>query len=88
MKGIIGLVKYIEKNRVWREGISQITASPDGNLVLTPSSGQEKFIFGFPDRWKEKFKRIEEYYKFIAPTEKGKTYTTINVRYKGQIICK
>ena len=49
---------------------------------------EEKFIFGFPEKWEEKFKRIEKYYKYIASREEGKKYSTVNVRYKGQIICR
>lgn len=88
MKGMIGLLKYIEDHKVWRKGISQITASADGSLILTPATGQEKFIFGYPERWKEKFQKIEKYYRYIAPSSENKNYTTVNVRYKGQIICK
>lgn len=88
MKGIIGLLKYIESNKTWREGIVQITASADGSLILVPALGEEKFIFGYPEGWKEKFEKINKYYQYIAPREDGKKYKTVNVRYKGQIICR
>ena len=88
MNGMIGLLKYIEGNRTWREAIVQITSAADGSLTLVPAEGDEVFLFGYPEHWKEKFKKIEKYYEYIAPRENGKKYKTVNVRYKGQIICR
>ncbi|MBQ9184650.1 MAG: hypothetical protein IJ151_02115 [Bacteroidales bacterium] len=88
MKGMIGLLTYLEKNKTWRDAIVQITSSADGSLILVPAQGDEKFIFGYPEHWKEKFEKMEKYYEYIAPREEGKKYKTVNVRYKGQIICR
>ena len=88
MNGIIGMLDYIQNSKTWKGAIVQITSSKDGSLVLVPAQGEEKFIFGFPEKWEEKFKRIEKYYKYIASREEGKKYSTVNVRYKGQIICR
>ena len=88
MNGMIGLLRYIEGNKTWRNAIVQITSAADGSLTLVPAEGDEVFLFGYPEHWKEKFKKIEKYYEYIAPRENGKKYKTVNVRYKGQIICR
>lgn len=88
MNGMIGLLDYIENSKIWKDAIVQITSDADGSLTLVPSEGEEKFIFGYPERWKEKFRKIEQYYEYIASREEGKKYKTVNVRYKGQIICR
>lgn len=88
MNGMIGLLDYIENSKTWKDAIVQITSDADGSLTLVPSEGEEKFIFGYPERWKEKFRKIEQYYEYIASREEGKKYKTVNVRYKGQIICR
>ncbi|MBR6054753.1 MAG: hypothetical protein IKP46_05385 [Bacteroidales bacterium] len=86
VRQIIGMVTYMEKSRIWNDNISQMTVSDDGNLVLVPREGKERFIFGSPTSAKEKFGRIAEYYEAVAPLQKN--YTSVDVRYSGRIICK
>ena len=45
MNGMIGLLKYIEGNRTWREAIVQITSAADGSLTLVPAEGDEVFLY-------------------------------------------
>ena len=85
---IIDMLDFIGKSPVWKNTIGQITANADGSLTLIPSKGQEVFIFGQPVDFEEKFSKIVQYYENIAPAKKDKPYKTVNVRYKGQIICK
>ena len=80
------MIAYMEKGGIWNENISQMTVSPEGNLVLIPREGKERFVFGSPTEVKAKFARIGEYYEAVAPLEKG--YTRVDVRYSGNIICK
>lgn len=86
VKEVIAMVAYMEKSGVWSENISQMTVSPEGNLVLVPRRGRERFIFGSPTDVKGKFGRMGEYYEAVAPLERG--YTRVDVRYSGSIICK
>lgn len=85
---MIGLVRYMEDNRLWSGNIVQISVMSNGDLVLIPRKGKEKFIFGKPDHFDEKFGRIEKYYTGIAPSKEPGYYSTVNVKYDGQIICR
>ena len=85
MQDVLGLVAYMTTHRLWAENIVQISVDGDGDLVLVPREGKEKFVFGSPAGYEEKFARIEKYYQYIRPQ---KEYTTVNVKYNGQIICK
>ncbi len=85
---IIDMLNYIGESPVWKDAICQITADADGYLILIPTKGQEVFIFGRPAGYEEKFAKIKQYYESIAPAKKDNPYKTVNVRYKGQIICK
>ena len=40
------LVNYIDENPTWRGKISRITIQQNSELVLTPLSGDERFLFG------------------------------------------
>ena len=80
------MVNYMQGNAIWAENIVQIHVDQNSDIILVPREGDEKFIFGSPDDAAAKFSRIEKYYQYIKPGEKQ--YTSVNVKYKGQIICK
>ena len=88
IEGIIGLVRYIDRNKTWSHSIVQITVDAHGDIVMVPRTGKERFIFGRPDDWQDKFARMEKYYNTIAPSKEEGYYTTVNVKYPGQIICR
>ena len=86
IKSVQEMVAYMQSNAIWAENIVQIHVDENSDIILIPREGDEKFIFGSPDDAPAKFSRIEKYYQYIQPGEKK--YTSVNVKYKGQIICK
>ncbi len=88
LDGIIDLLNYIQKSDVWSRDIVQISVAQNGDLILIPREGREKFVFGKPDNVKEKFGRIEEYYKSVRPSKEDGYYSVVNVKYDGQVICR
>ena len=86
IRGVQEMVNYMQGNAIWAENIVQIHVDQNSDIILVPREGDEKFIFGSPDDAAAKFSRIEKYYQYIKPGEKQ--YTSVNVKYKGQIICK
>ena len=83
----MGLFGKLRKNK-WEERISSISVSPSGMLTLVPEEGKEHFIFGRPENIEEKFGKMNEYYKRIKPAVEEGLYSSVNVQYKGQIICR
>ena len=88
IEGIIGLVRYIDKSKTWADAIVQITVDSRGDIVMVPRTGKETFIFGSPHDWQDKFNRMERYYRYIAPEKEEGYYSTVNVKYRDQIICR
>ena len=88
MLDIIGLVQFIESNKDWRRIIVQIHVKENGDLVLVPREGDEKFIIGYPDHLEEKFEKLKKYYTAIVPKAGRNRYKVVDLRYRGQIICK
>ena len=84
----IRLVNFIKESRTWSENISQMTVNADGDIVMVPREGKEKFIFGGPEDPEAKFSRIERYYNTIAPARGKDTYSKVIVKYDGQIVCR
>jgi cell division protein FtsQ len=83
---IIELAKYIQNSSDWKYAFSKISVDADGDLIMTPSQGSEKFIFGKPDDIEAKFGRMRKYYTAIVPA-KGH-YKTVNVKFRKQIVCR
>ena len=88
LSGILDLLRYINHDRFWNETIAKIHVDKEGNLVMTPREGKEKFLFGKPDGFMEKFSAIETYYRYIEPTKEKGYYSSVDVRYDGQINCR
>lgn len=88
LEKIIRLTEYMDDSKVWRENIVQITVSGNGDLIMVPREGKEKFIFGSPDKPEEKFRRMEKYYESIVPARGEGQYRTVNVKFDNQIICR
>ena len=88
LRRMIDLVKYIEGSRKWKDVIVQISVGEDGNLILVPRKGKEKFIFGHPTEIESKFEKMELYYKAIAPAKEEGRYRSVDLRFDGQIVCR
>lgn len=87
--GMVSMAHWLEGNRAWESAIKRISVDAKGCLLLHPRVGNETFVFGRPEEFKEKFRRIELYYKKIAPNqEEGKGYRYVDVSIDGQIICR
>ena len=84
---VLDLVRWLEARKEWNDLVGQIYVRKDGNLVLVPREGVERFIFGTPTDIDAKFGRIRKYYESIAPSQE-KPYEMVDVRFSGQIVCR
>lgn len=87
MDRVLHLVSAM-KGTVWEKDIRRITASADGDLVLTPLEGKERFLFGQPVRVEEKLYLMEKYYDSVVPSKEPGFYKTVDLRHGGQIVCR
>ena len=85
---ILSLLGFMERNREWRDKFPTLSVGANGDIVLQPAEGREKFIFGPPDNFEAKFSRISEYYSRIAPSKEEGYYSSVNVKYNNQIVCR
>lgn len=85
---MMDLVNYIEKSKTWKGKIVQIHVADNGDVALVPRKGKEMFIIGQPTSLEEKFEKMGKYYKVIVPEKGSDAYRTVDLRYRGQIVCK
>lgn len=88
LDSVMALMDYIARSKTWREAFVQISVRPGGDLVLVPREGREKIIFGNADNPADKFARLGRYYDSVKPGKGEDFYSTVNLKYKGQIICR
>ena len=87
-ESMMRVVNYIEKSKVWRDKIVQISVDSGRDLILIPREGKEQFHFGQPTDIEEKFRKMEKYYTHIVPAKGEGHYKHVNLKFKGQIVCK
>lgn len=85
---ILDLGKFLNSNPFWSAMIEQIYIEQNGDLLLSPKVGKIKIIFGPPDDIEKKFRKLFAFYKNIAPQRGWEQYGEVNLKYKGQIVCK
>ena len=85
---VLEMMSWLKKNKVWKDFFVRFTVSDGGDFILTPWTGKERFLFGAPERFPDKFDRIARYYEYIRPSREENFYKTVNVKYDKQIICR
>lgn len=88
ISSMLEVLDYIKHSKRWSSKFERINVLANGDLTLIPREGRERFIFGKPCEPAVKLARIAEYYTKIAPAVEPDSYATVNVKYKGQIVCR
>ena len=88
LAGMLEMVRFMEHSRIWKDAIVQMHVENNGDLVLIPREGKERFIFGNPFDCADKFGRLEDYYRYIVPEKGADYYRTVNVKFEKQIVCR
>lgn len=88
VKGMLELTSYIEGHHYWKELTSYLNVNEKGETELYPTVGNVHFIIGQAEDIPVKFKKMELWYKAIAPLEKAAQYSVVNLEYDNQIICR
>lgn len=88
LHGLVELARYIDSRELLRGEIAQIDIAESGDIVLYTRSAGPAIIFGDSGGCDDKFRKLEAWWRNIAPSLDGKTYRTINLKYNNQIICK
>ncbi|MGM9790929.1 MAG: cell division protein FtsQ/DivIB [Candidatus Cryptobacteroides sp.] len=83
----IALVTRMSASPVWKDRIVGYEVDGSGDFILR--SEQTCFIWGDFADGARKLSYLEKYYDRILPRcSADDTYTTVNLKYKGQIICR
>ncbi len=79
---------YINADPFWKAQIQQIYINDDKEMELVPMVGDQKIIFGDTTCLDEKFKKLLTFYQQgLNTTGWWDKYSTINLKFKNQIVC-
>lgn len=87
-KDLFLTAKYIAEDSLWNDQIVQMYVNEKNDIELVPRVGNQKIILGNADNLKEKFRNLLLFYKKALPQAGWDTYSSINLKFKGQIVCE
>jgi cell division protein FtsQ len=88
LKDIFYLVSYINKNDFWSAQIDQIFVDGNDEIDLIPRVGNHTVHLGSAENFEGKLKNLEVFYDKVLPEVGWNKYSTINLAFKDQIVCK
>jgi cell division protein FtsQ len=81
------LAQYIEDHEFWKAQVQQIYVNNNYDFELIPRVGSHVIVFGDISNCEEKFNNLESLYINGLNAVGWNKYETINLKYKGQVIC-
>jgi cell division protein FtsQ len=87
-RNLCAIVGYVNNNSFWKEQIQQFFVDANADISFIPFTGVHEVIIGDTTNLDEKFKKLEIFYKKGLSKIGWNKYKSVNLKYKGQVICK
>jgi len=85
---LVKLTEFINQDVFWNACVEQIYVNDRGEYEIYTKLGKQNVILGkMDDTVKEKFRKLKVLYAQGLPNVGWNKYKTINLKYKGQIVC-
>ncbi|MFN6039577.1 MAG: cell division protein FtsQ/DivIB [Bacteroidota bacterium] len=86
---IYSIAEYIHKDKLLSSLIHQLNMNKSGEFELYPAIGDQKIIFGKCEELDKKFEKLKVFYtEGLNKINGWNNYTTIDLRFDGQVVCK
>lgn len=82
---IAAMAQWITNDPHWQPLVEKLVSDDNGDISVCIKGKKERFLIGQPTGYEKKFGRIGQYLERIGSE---KEYKSVNVKYKGQIVCK
>jgi len=82
------VLQYIDADPFWKAQIAQIELNENNELTLYPQVSKQVIIFGSPEDYEQKFKKLKVFFKQILPQKGWNKYEKVNIKYNNQIVCE
>lgn len=81
-------VEWLEESEFWSAQVAQINVVNAGNIELIPRVGSGVILLGSLDRYEQKLGKLKTLYQKGFAKFGWKEYREIDLRYRGQIVCR
>lgn len=88
LRQVYQLAQTLRNDEFYAAMIEQIHIEEDGDFILVPMVGDQRIILGPYEDVTTKLNNLKTFYREAMPYEGWRTYRTINLKYKGQVVCK
>lgn len=83
---ILPLLDYMENDEKFSSIVSSIDIAPNGDIIIVPLIEGHVINFGEPRLFRNKVRRISEFYRQVMPVKGWHFYDTISVKWDGQVV--
>src|SRR3546814_880226 len=85
---IFKTAQYISTDSLWSSQVVQLYVNEHHDIELVPRVGGQQIILGNADSLERKFEKLLLFYRKIVPKTGINAYTSVNLKFAGQIICE
>lgn len=88
LRDIYDFVKYIRRDDFWSAQIDQIYIDSRNEVSLIPRAGSHIIYLGTFENYEGKLRNLAAFYDKVLPEVGWNKYSSINLEYKDQVICR
>lgn len=88
LRDIYELLTYIDNDDFWSAQIDQIYVDSKQQIEMISRIGSHTIQLGSIDNYETKMRNLLAFYEQVLPKTGWNRYSTINIAFKDQIICK
>lgn len=81
------LMVFLSKDKFWKNQIAQVYVQPNGEVELIPRVGSHNILLGRVQGFETKLKKMNIFYNKVLKNVGWGLYSTINLKYKNQVVC-
>jgi cell division protein FtsQ len=87
LRDIYDLSLFITNNELWEAHIEQVYINREGEYELVPRVGPHIILLGELEGYREKFEKLEIFYREGLSRIGWNQFVKINLKYKDQVVC-
>jgi cell division protein FtsQ len=88
LKDVFRFVGYLNDDSFWSAQIDQIYVDDRNQIDLIPRVGNHRIHLGTFDNYDGKMRNLAAFYDKVLPEVGWNKYSTINLEFRDQIVCK
>ena len=87
LKELFDLARFINDDKFWNSQISQLFINENNDVEMIPRVGNHNIVLGEAKQLEEKFAKLLIFYKKGLNNTGWNNYSTIDLKYKKQVVC-